>query len=131
MLVVDSSVWVDYFNGHSTPESDFLHGCLGVEPVGAGDVILVEVLQGFRDDADYATARKLFAALTVYDMLGATRAVRVADNYRSLRQHGVTVRKTLDAIIATFCIDQDLPLLFSDKDFRPFVRHLGLRSAMA
>lgn len=130
MVVVDSSVWVDYFNGKATPESDLLDRLLGTEPVAIGDLILVEVLQGFRSDADYKTARDLLTSLTVHDMLGEARAILVAGHYRALRRKGVTVRKTADAIIATFCIEQKLPLLYSDRDFDPFVMHLGLRSAV-
>jgi hypothetical protein len=129
MLLVDSSVWVDYFNGRQTRETDYLDESLGVEPVAIGDLILAEVLQGFRDDADYATAKDLLTDLTVYELLGTARAIQVAENYRSLRKKGVTVRKTADAIIATFCIEQHIPLLFSDRDFDPFVRYLGLRNA--
>ncbi len=130
MIVVDSSVWVDYFNGQSTRETDYLDILLGREPVATGDLILAEVLQGFRDDADYAMAKRLLAALTIYDMLGAERAIQVANNYRTLRKKGITVRKTADTIIATFCIEQNVSLLYSDKDFDPFVKHLGLRSAI-
>lgn len=126
MIVVDSSVWVDYFNGQATPETDLLDRLLGTEPVAIGDLILAEVLQGFRSDADYRTARRLLTSLTVHDMLGAARAIRVAEHYRVLKRKGVTVRKTADAIIATFCIEQRLPLLYSDRDFDPFVKHLGL-----
>ncbi len=128
MVLVDSSVWVDYFNGRTTRETDHLDALLGVEPVAIGDLILSEVLQGFREDVDYESAKELLTALTVYDLLGAARAIRVADHYRALRKKGVTVRKTADTIIATFCIDQNIPLLFSDRDFDPFVKHLGLRS---
>ena len=129
MILVDSSVWIDYFNGKSSQETDQLDALLGVEPVAIGDLILSEVLQGFRNDRDYATAKELLTGLTVYDMLGAARAVQVADNYRALRKMGITVRKTADTIIATFCIERSLPLLFSDKDFEPFVKHLGLQRA--
>lgn len=128
MVLVDSSVWVDYFNGRTTPETNHLDALLGVEPVAIGDLILSEVLQGFRKDADYESAKELLTALTVYDLLGVARAIQVADHYRALRKKGVTVRKTADTIIATFCIDQNIPLLFSDRDFDPFVKHLGLRS---
>lgn len=130
MIIVDSSVWVDYFNGLRSRQTDCLNQLLGTEPVAVGDLILAEVLQGFRSDRDYATARRLFEALPVYDMLGAARAVKVAERYRYLRKKGVTVRKTSDGIIAGFCIDQDMPLLFSDRDFEPYVRHLGLQPAL-
>lgn len=128
MVLVDSSVWIAYFNGIETRESALLDGLLGREPVAIGDLILTEVLQGFRDDADYATARELLAGLTIFELLGKVRAIRAAEHYRSLRKMGVTVRKTTDTIIATFCIEERLPLLYVDRDFAPFVEHLGLRS---
>ena len=130
MILVDSSVWVDYFNGQVTRETDFLDALLGTEPVAIGDLILAEVLQGFRSDADYEAAKELLASLTTYDLLGATLAIKTADNYRALRRRGITVRKTIDAIIATFCIERRTPLLYSDRDFDPFVRHLGLKPAL-
>jgi len=131
MILVDSSVWVDYFNGKAGKETDFLDSLLGTEPVAIGDLILTEVLQGFRSDADYRAARRMLAQLVTYDLLGAGQAVKTADNDRALRKRGITIRKTADAIIATFCIERDLQLLYSDRDFDPFVRHLGLRSALA
>jgi predicted nucleic acid-binding protein len=131
MVLVDSSVWIDYFNGVATPESDLLDQLLGREPVAVGDLVLAEVLQGFRDDAEYREALKLLAGLVVFEMLGASRAIKVAENYRALRKQGVTVRKTTDAIIATFCIEQRLPLLYSDRDFDPFVTILGLQRVKA
>ena len=131
MILVDSSVWVDYFNGKPTPETDFLDSLLGTEPVAVGDLILAEVLQGFRSDADYETAREMLSSLTTYDLLGANLAIKTAENYRALRKRGITVRKTADAIIATFCIEGRIPLLYSDRDFDPFVKHLGLKSALS
>jgi predicted nucleic acid-binding protein len=130
MILVDSSVWVDYFNGKVTRETDFLDSLLGTEPVAIGDLILAEVLQGFRSDTDYETAKELLANLTTYDLLGASLAIKTADNYRALRKRGITVRKTADAIIATFCIERRTPFLYSDRDFDPFVRHLGLKPAL-
>lgn len=130
MILVDSSVWVDYFNGVRSRETDFLDSTLGIEPVAIGDLILTEVLQGFRSDSDYQTAKSLLLGLTVFDLLGQDLAVRVADNYRALRRRGVTVRKTVDCIIATFCIERGLPLLYSDRDFEPFAKSLGLLPAL-
>ncbi|MDG4549003.1 MAG: PIN domain nuclease [Candidatus Contendobacter sp.] len=130
MVLVDSSVWIAYFNGAITPETERLDALLGQEPVGLGDLILAEVLQGFRLDKDYRTAKELLTSLTIYDLLGKDLAIRAADNYRALRKRGVTVRKTTDAIIATFCIEKDFALLHSDKDFLPFVTHLNLRAAL-
>jgi predicted nucleic acid-binding protein len=129
VIVVDSSVWIDYFNGVDSEASEKLDKLLGVEPLAVGDLILTEVLQGFRSDAHYKTAREVMTSLTVFDMLGQKMAIKSADNYRSLRARGITVRRTVDVIIATYCIEQDLPLLFEDKDFLPFVRNLGLRVA--
>ncbi|MEQ8837175.1 MAG: PIN domain nuclease [Lacipirellulaceae bacterium] len=129
MIVVDSSVWIDYFSGTNTTQADKLDSTLGIKPVAIGDLILTEVLQGFRHDKDYKAARKVFEDVTIFDMLGAQMAIKSAENFRTLRKKGITVRKTADVIIATFCIDQKLPLLFSDKDFKPFVKHLGLVEA--
>ena len=129
MILVDSSVWIDYFTGVDTGQTDTLDRTLGSRLVAIGDLILTEVLQGFRVDRDYMTAKALFDDLTVFELLGKEMALKSADNFRTLRKRGITIRKTADVIIASFCIDRDLPLLFSDKDFRPFVRHLGLREA--
>lgn len=126
MILVDSSVWIDYFRGVDSREADILDQTLGVRQVAVGDLILTEVLQGFRADADYRTAKRLMESLTVFDMLGRDMAVKSAGNFRRLRKRGVTIRKTADVIIASFCIDRSIPLLFSDKDFKPFVQHLGL-----
>lgn len=130
MILVDSRVWVDYFNGVRSRETDFLDATLGVEPVAIGDLILAEVLQGFRSDADYQIAKSVLLGLTVFELVGQDLAVRAADNYRTLRRRGVTVRKTVDCIIATFCIERRLPLLYSDRDFEPFAKRLGLVSAL-
>lgn len=127
MIVVDTSVWVDYFNGRNTPQTDRLDALLGVEPLAIGDLILAEVLQGFRRDADVTRAKELLLALAVFDMLGVENAIRSAGHYRALRKRGLTIRKTVDVIIATFCIVEEHALLFSDRDFLPFVDHLGLR----
>lgn len=129
MIVVDSSVWIDFFNGVSTPEVERLDALLGSSPVAIGDLILVEVLQGFRNDRDLATARQLFRAMPLLTMVGAQNAYKAAENYRTLRSCGITVRKTIDGIIATACIEATVPLLFSDRDFRPYVEHLGLEAA--
>lgn len=129
MIVVDSSVWVDYFSGAETLQTERLENTLGIKPVAIGDLILTEVLQGFRHDKDYKVARKLFEDVTIFEMLGIHMAIKSADSFRALRKKGITVRKTADVIIATFCIEKKLPLLFSDKDFSPFVKHLGLAEA--
>ncbi len=131
MIVVDSSVWIDYFSGNKTPEVDRLDVLLGAEPVGIGDLMLIEVLQGFRRDKDYRRAKTLLLALDVLNMLDTSIALKSAKNFRALRKKGVTVRKTIDAIIATYCIENRLFLLHSDRDFRPFEKHLNLKNALA
>jgi len=130
MVLVDSSVWIAYFNGATTQETERLDALLSQEPVVLGDLILTEVLQGFRLDKDYRTAKKLLTSLTIYDLLGQDLAIRAAENYRMLRKRGITVRKTTDVIIATFCIQHNLRLLHADKDFLPFVEHLNLQTAL-
>ena len=129
MILVDSSVWIDYFTGIDSQQTDTLDKTLGVQLVAAGDLILAEVLQGFRHDRDYKKAKALFDTVTIFEMLGREMALASAENFRSLRKKGITIRKTADVIIATFCIKQRIPLLFSDKDFKPFVEHLGLVEA--
>ena len=130
MILVDSSVWVDYFNGQDTPQTAKLDALLGIEPLAIGDLILTEVLQGFRVDADFARAKALLLSLTVFDMLGVENAVRSAEHYHALRKRGFTIRKTADVMIATFCIIEGHSLLFSDKDFTPFVEQFGLREVI-
>ena len=130
MTLVDSSVWIDYFNGVASPQTDRLDALLGVEPVGVGDLMLVEVLQGFDRDSDFRRARRLMKSLDTVDLVGHDAAVQAATHYRQLRQKGVTVRKTIDTLIAAWCITHRRPLLYRDKDFDPFVKHLGLQSAM-
>ncbi len=129
MIVVDSSVWIDYFCGADNKQTEALDQILGFRPVAVGDLILTEVLQGFKHDKEYRTAKALFDDITVLDMLGKEMALKSADNFRALRKKGITIRKTADVIIASFCIERKLPLLFSDKDFKPFVNHLGLVEA--
>ena len=127
MILVDSSVWIDYFNGRRTPQTDLLDDRLGTQPIVVGDLILTEVLQGFQSDRDFAQAKRLLDSLVFAEMLGRDLAIMSARNYRILRRKGVTVRKTLDVIIGTFCIAHRLPLLHSDKDFDPIEKYLGLK----
>jgi len=127
LIFVDSSVWIDYFNGTQTNETNTLNSLLGKEPIAVGDLVLTEVLQGFRHDREYETAKSLLLAFTVFELAGNDVAIRSADNFRFLRKKGITVRKTIDIIIATFCIENDIPLLHSDKDFHPFQEHLKLQ----
>ncbi len=128
MILVDSSVWIDYFNGKATAQTDILNIFLDRELVVTGDLIVTEVLQGFRRDRDFFKARDLLDTLICKEMLGKNLAVKSAQNYRVLRSKGVTARKTIDVIIATFCVQNRLLLLHSDKDFEPMVRHLGVET---
>ena len=128
MILVDSSVWIDYFRGVPSPECDRLDTLLLDEQVIVGDLILTEVLQGFVSDRHHDQARRLLTSLTIIDIGGAGIALQAARNFRKLRQQGITVRKTIDCLIATRCIESGHPLLFSDRDFVPFVDHLGLEA---
>lgn len=126
MILVDTSVWIDYFNGKHTLQTDTLDSALEEGTVAIGDLIFLEILQGFRNDRDFRKAKTTLERLDLYELLGHTMALRSAENYRALRKKGVTIRKTNDVVIGTFCIENKLPLLFSDKDFIPFVDYLGL-----
>jgi len=130
MIVVDSSVWIDYFRGLSTPQTDKLDALLGAEPLAIGDLILVEVLQGFSRDQDFNQARRLLATLEPIDIGGHDIATLAANSHRALRALGVTPRKTIDTVIATRCIVSGHALLHNDREFEPFVMHLGLRSVL-
>lgn len=127
MILVDSSVWVDYFNGTPTSQTDKLDALLGHEPLAVGDLIMAEVLQGFDRDRDFRQAQRLLTALLVVEIGGVEISIEAARNFRKLRRLGVTVRKPIDTMIATRCIQDGFDLLHSDRDFDPFVTHLGLR----
>ncbi len=127
MIFVDSSVWIDYFNDQQTRSVELLESLLGSEPLIIGDIVLTEVLQGFRNDREYLVAEELLTSLSVRNVLNTELALESARNFRYLRKRGITVRKTLDSIIATFCIRSNLLLLHSDRDFDPFEEHLGLQ----
>lgn len=127
MLVVDTSVWVDYFNGVENPQTDFLHAILDTTPILIGDLILAEVLQGFRRDQDFEMARHILGKFMQESMVNPELAVQSARNYRFLRQKGITVRKTIDSLIATFCIEKDHQLLHNNSDFDGYEELLGLR----
>ena len=131
MTIIDTSVWIDYFNGTATAETAVLDRLLGIESLIIGDLILVEVLQGFRSDRDFRQALGLLAALEFREMVGRRVALASARNYRMLRAQGVTVRKTVDVIIGTFCILNGHRLLHSDRDFDPMESHLGLEVVKA
>ena len=127
MVLVDTSVWVDYFNGVDAPPSTQLEKLLGSGHILTGDLILAELLQGFASDADCRRARALLIDLPYADLVGKDVALAAADNYRRLRTRGFTVRKTIDVLIGTFCIVHNHELLHSDRDFDPMEKSLGLR----
>jgi len=126
MWIVDSSVWIDYFGGRITAQSDLLHAALGQQAIGLGDIILCEVLQGYRRQRDFEAARQALLQFPVYTIGGTEIALKGAENYRALRHQGITVRKTVDCLIATFVIENGFSLLHSDRDFDAFETHLGL-----
>jgi len=128
MILVDASVWIDYFRGDATLQAQHLHDLLGVEPVAIGDLGITEVLQGFSTPRDFDRARRLLNVVSVIDIGGKDIAVQAARHFRTLRARGITVRKTIDTLIATRCIEDGHTLLHRDRDFDPFVAHLGLRT---
>jgi predicted nucleic acid-binding protein len=130
MLLADSSVWIDFFNGVQSPESLVLEANVRVGTVYMGDLIAVEVLQGIDKDREFERIRRLFLQMEQIQISDGVLAVEAARNYRRLRALGITVRKTIDTLIATRCIIDGHALLFSDRDYQPFVDHLGLVSAM-
>ena len=127
MILVDSSVWIDYFRGTITLQTEMLDSLLGQQPLAIGDLILTEVLQGFDHERDFNDARRMLTSLMVVELGGQEIAIQAAKNFRTLRRLGVTVRRTIDAVIATRCIVSGYDLLHNDRDFDPFAKHLGLR----
>jgi predicted nucleic acid-binding protein len=127
LILVDSSVWIDYFRGSVTAQTEKLDRLLGSEPLAIGDFILTEVLQGFADERGFNEAKRMLTALTVVELGGEKIAIQAARNFRALRRLGITVRKTIDTVIATRCIESGYELLHCDRDFDPFVEYLGLR----
>lgn len=127
MILVDSSVWVDYFRGRPTAQTEALEGSLDTQLLGIGDLILTEVLQGCKFDKEFNEVRRLLARLELVVLGGDDVAVEAARNYRRLRALGITVRGTVDVVLATRCILSGHPLLHNDRDFDAFERHLGLK----
>ena len=130
-MLADSSVWIDFFNGRVTPATTHLRSRVGVSDLYVGDLVMTEVLQGFRSDSDYRAARFALLSFRAITIVDRQVALDAADHYRMLRTRGITPRKTIDTLIATRCIIDGIPLLFSDRDFQPFVEHCGLIDAMA
>jgi hypothetical protein len=128
VILADTSVWIGYFNGHLTWQTDLLDRYLSQEPIVMGDLILTEILQGFKSDKDYKTAKSFLDELPFLQMGGYRVAIQSAQNYRTLRKAGITVRKTIDVIIATFCMEEGLTLLHDDRDFEPIAAHFPLKT---
>ena len=128
MILVDSSVWIDFFRNTPTAQAEWLDAHLGDEGFVIGDLILAEVLRGFKDDRGFNEARRLLGRLEHVTLCGKDLAVEAARNFRRLRSRGATVRGTIDVVIATRCLVDGFRLLNSDRDFDPFVEHLGLRT---
>ena len=126
MIVADTSVWIDYVKGIDAPHTNILDYELIYNRVVTGDIIMVEFLQGFKNDREYLIAKQIMENLEYRDFLGKEIAIQAANNYRKLRRQGITVRKTIDVIIATFCIENRFPLIHNDRDFDPIEEILGL-----
>lgn len=127
MIVADTSVWIDYFRGVAAPHTDLLDRALSESRIIIGDLILAEILQGFSSERDFQIARQLMDGLEYRDFVGRDMAMAAAQNYRALRRQGITVRKTIDVLIATFCIENGFGLIHNDRDFDPMEQLLGLR----
>jgi predicted nucleic acid-binding protein len=126
MILVDTTIWIDYFNGRATPETTTLDKLLSLDEIIVGDIILAEVLQGFRSDQDFEAARQALMRFSQVSMMNPDLAICCARNYRQLRKAGITIRKTIDCFIATYCIENHVDLLHCDHDFDPFEQQLGL-----
>jgi len=127
MVIVDTTVWVDYLRGATTPQTDWLHKEMELQRLGLTDLILCELLQGVRDDKQFATVRRELSKFEVFESVNTMLAIAAAQNYRALRAKGFTVRKTIDCLIATFCLRHEHTLLHNDRDFDPFENVLGLK----
>jgi len=130
MILADTSVWVDYFNGKINVFTDELDLLLSKEIIVTGDLILAEILQGFRKDSHFMKAKKALAELECISIVSRILAIKSAENFRYLRKKGITVRKTTDMLIGTFCIENNIQLLYQDRDFDPLKIHLGLISVL-
>ncbi len=125
-ILVDSSVWIDYFNGRVTWETDYLDQAVATTRLYIGDLILTELLQGFRQQSDFEEARAALERFSILSLVGKDNAILAAQNYRTLRRQGITIRNTIDCLIATWCIANEFTLLHADRDFLPFEEYLGL-----
>ncbi len=126
MIVVDSSVWIDFLNGREAPHVKRLQMALGAEEIVVGDLMLCEILQGLKDERAARDVEALLRRFDIVPMAGDEIAVSAARNFRALRRKGITVRTTIDLLIGTWCIENRAALLHNDNDFRPMAKHLGL-----
>ena len=126
MIVVDSSVWIDFLNGRSPPHVRRLQAILGADEIIVGDLMLCEVLQGLDSEREAKEVEALLRCFEILPMGGDMIATMAARNFRDLRRRGITIRKTIDLLIGTWCIENRTPLLHNDSDFVPMARHLGL-----
>lgn len=128
MVIVDTSVWVDLLAGRETEQVTLLRDMTSRQLIGVGDLMVCEILQGIRSQRHYDEVKQVLLALEVFEIGGIRIATVAAENYRALRRRGITVRGTIDCLIATFCIEHGHALLHNDRDFDPFEQHLGLMS---
>ena len=131
MVIVDTTVWIDYLRGTINPETQWLDRELQRQRLGLTDLILCEVLQGIRDNAGFSQVRDHLLKFEIFETGGTDLALASAENYRLLRQRGYTVRKTIDCLIATYCIENGHTLLHRDRDFDPFGKVLGMKTVQA
>lgn len=126
MILVDTSVWIDFFNNKNNWQTLKLDELLNSEIILIGDLIFTEILQGFKKDTDFEQVKENLSILPFVNMLNRDLSIKSANNYRKLRNRGITVRKTIDCIIATYCIENKIKLLHNDKDFKAFEENLKL-----
>ncbi|HZO48327.1 MAG TPA: PIN domain nuclease [Xanthobacteraceae bacterium] len=126
MIVVDTTVWIDFLNGRNAPHVKHLRGLLGTSEIVIGDLMLCEVLQGLQNERVAQEVESLLRGFDIVSMAGDAIAVAAARNFRSLRSRGITIRRTIDLFIGTWCVENRLPLLHNDRDFRPMALYLGL-----
>jgi len=126
VIVVDTTVWIDFLSGRNTPHVQRLHALLGTTEIIVGDLMLCEILQGLVSDDAASDVERLLRQFDIVSMAGEAIAVAAARNYRLLRARGITIRKTIDLLIGTWCIENRRALLHNDRDFHPMARHLGL-----
>ena len=127
MVLIDSTVWIDFFNGIKNQQTDSMSDLLENNLIYLADIVILEVLQGIRDDKLFEEIKILFGNCIILNVLNTEYAIKSANNFRYLRKKGITIRKSIDCLIATYCIENSIKLLHIDKDFQPFVEYLGLK----